>query len=442
MSGAWDSQVDAMADTIEQMVRSGKGEVSDFRQTANETIAKVGNSLPDNVRNSLHSRLNSRLDKLELEVNSRIDQAASIVAEESKQALDGAMMKFIQTMKGLPADELTQLFSLIDKDGDGTINQEEFGQFVSTTLPPGTVIPPAAIALGFQVLDTDRTGSLSISDILGTQGEIISTAAKIVTEEMIGQEKNDSSIESIFSQSIQQIGESSYMEGIHVETGEPIDGKWATWTLESVEERDGLYWVTASSKQQRIQNDEFNSRARFVLSGTSPDDLIEGHSWDNGEWMPHFSTGKMENLVFNPQISRDTESQKVESNEVSPTEEIIVEQKIESGTDIMDSETIVSKLSEARFSSEKTRIIDGMKGNTVEFEVSIKRIRTEAGPNRPMEVEVTSKDGMDYILSIDSSIENDKAVQKRNGTVQITGKVQGFNMARNCVIIEISDMRS
>ena len=50
MSSPWDSQVDAMADTIEQMVRSGKGEVSDFRNTANDTIAKVGSALPQNVR--------------------------------------------------------------------------------------------------------------------------------------------------------------------------------------------------------------------------------------------------------------------------------------------------------------------------------------------------------------------------------------------------------
>ena len=96
MSDAWNSQVDAMADTIEEMVRSGKGEVSDFRNTANDTIAKVGGALPENIRNALHSRLNSRLDKLEAEINAKIDQAASIAVEESKQALDGAMMQFIQ----------------------------------------------------------------------------------------------------------------------------------------------------------------------------------------------------------------------------------------------------------------------------------------------------------------------------------------------------------
>ena len=72
MSNAWDSQVDAMADTIEGMVRSGKGEVSEFRSTANDTISKVGASLPENVRNALHERLNARLDKLEAEVNAKI----------------------------------------------------------------------------------------------------------------------------------------------------------------------------------------------------------------------------------------------------------------------------------------------------------------------------------------------------------------------------------
>ena len=324
MSGAWDSQVDAMADTIEEMVRSGKGEVSEFRGTANDTIAKVGSALPEKVRQGLHVRLNARLDALEAEVNARIDQAASIAAEESKQVLDGAMMQFIQTMKGLPADELTQLFSFIDKDRDGTINQEEFGQFVATTLPPGTVIPPAAIALGFQVLDTDRTGSLSVSDILGTQGEVISTAAKIVAEEM----KEDHA---------------------------PIEEE----TIEVVEEE---------------------------------------HTVET------------------------------------------VEESYESEISIMDSETISSRLSEARFSSEKTRIIESMKGNSVEFDATINRIRTEEGPNRPMEVEVTANNGTDYIISIDTSKvgEMPNAIEKAKGSVQIKGSVLGFNMARNCVTIDIS----
>ena len=78
MSSPWESQVDAMADTIEQMVRSGKGEVSDFRNTANDTISKVGSALPENIRQGLHNRLNSRLDMLENEINAKIDKAANI----------------------------------------------------------------------------------------------------------------------------------------------------------------------------------------------------------------------------------------------------------------------------------------------------------------------------------------------------------------------------
>ena len=338
MSGAWDSQVDAMADTIEQMFRSGKGEVSEFRGTANDTIAKVGGALPESVRLGLHTRLNARLDALEAEVNAKIEKAATIAAEESKQVLDGAMMQFIQTMKGLPADELTQLFSFIDKDRDGTINQEEFGQFVATTLPPGTVIPPAAIALGFQVLDTDRTGSLSVSDILGTQGEVISTAAKIVAEEM----KEDPA---------------------------PIE-----------------------NQSQEIVRDEVVEEATI--------EVVE------------------------------EEKQTVET----------VEEPYESDIGIMDSETISSRLSEARFSSEKTRIIESMKGNSVEFDATINRIRTEEGPNRPMEVEVTANNGTDYIISIDTSKvgEMPNAIEKAKGSVQIKGRVLGFNMARNCVTIDIS----
>ena len=334
MSDAWNSQVDAMADTIEEMVRSGKGEVSDFRNTANDTIAKVGGALPENIRNTLHSRLNSRLDKLEAEINAKIDQAASIAVEESKQALDGAMMQFIQTMKGLPADELTQLFSFIDKDSDGVINQDEFGQFVATTLPPGTVIPPAAIALGFQVLDTDRTGTLSVSDILGTKGEVITTAAKIVAEEM------------------------------------------------------------KQEPEPEIQTPE-------------------------------------------PEVIEEVETQEIISEEVVLENDTVIENESAS---IFDSSDISSQLSQARFSSEKTKIIESMKGNPVEFNVTINRIRTEAGPNRPMEVEVSATDGSDYIISIDtskvSSIPN--AIEKGKGTAQIKGSVLGFNMARNCVTIDIS----
>tara|TARA_B000000557_G_scaffold82297_2_gene65977 strand:- start:618 stop:1637 length:1020 start_codon:yes stop_codon:yes gene_type:complete len=338
MSSPWESQVDAMADTIEQMVRSGKGEVSDFRSTANDTISKVGSALPENIRLGLHNRLNSRLDMLENEINAKIDKAANIVAEESKEALDGAMMQFIQTMKSLPVDDLTQLFSLIDKDKDGTINQEEFGNFVATTLPPGTVIPPAAIALGFQVLDTDRTGSLSISDILGTQGEIITTAAKIVSEEI----------------------KEEPMEQNQISTSEEIE-------------------VEEEIIQEEIVQEE----------------IVDQESSLENE---HIGT--------------------------------------------LDSESISSKLSEARFSSEKNRIIEAMKGNPIEFDVSINRVRSEGTSNKPMEVEVSALDGSNYIISIDpskiSSLQS--SLEKKSGTVRISGSVLGFNMARNCVTINISQI--
>ncbi|MEC7544023.1 MAG: hypothetical protein VX331_03500 [Candidatus Thermoplasmatota archaeon] len=338
MSSPWESQVDAMADTIEQMVRSGKGEVSDFRSTANDTISKVGSALPENIRLGLHNRLNSRLDMLENEINAKIDKAANIVAEESKEALDGAMMQFIQTMKSLPVDDLTQLFSLIDKDRDGTINQEEFGNFVATTLPPGTVIPPAAIALGFQVLDTDRTGSLSISDILGTQGEIITTAAKIVSEEI----------------------KEEPMEQNQISTSEEIE-------------------VEEEIIQEEIVQEE----------------IVDQESSLENE---HIGT--------------------------------------------LDSESISSKLSEARFSSEKNRIIEAMKGNPIEFDVSINRVRSEGTSNKPMEVEVSALDGSNYIISIDpskiSSLQS--SLEKKSGTVRISGSVLGFNMARNCVTINISQI--
>ena len=101
--------------------------------------------------------------------------------------------------------------------------------------------------------------------------------------------------------------------------------------------------------------------------------------------------------------------------------------------------SISSKLSEARFSSEKTRIIEAMKGNPVEFDVSINRIRSEGTSNKPMEVEVSALDGSNYIISIEPSKIStlQSSLEKKSGTVRINGSVLGFNMARNCVTIDI-----
>ena len=100
------------------------------------------------------------------------------------------------------------------------------------------------------------------------------------------------------SQNIQNIGENSHREATCGRTGKPVDGKWAKWTFESVEEIDGLYWVVASSKNTQVSN--MDSKARFVLSGTTYDDLIECHAWEGGTWTPHFSTGKRDGMVFDP----------------------------------------------------------------------------------------------------------------------------------------------
>ena len=333
MSSGWEAQVDAMADTIEEMVLSGKGEVSEYRDTANETIMNVGRALPESVRNGLHNRLNARLDALEAKINSHIDHAASAASEITQNTLDDAMMNFIQTMKGLPTDELVQLFSFIDKDKDGTINQEEFGQFVSTTLPPGTVIPPAAIALGFQVLDKDNSGTLSVSDLIGTEGDVISKAAEILSVEV---------------------------------------------------------------KEEPIEQNQI-----------SPSEEIE--------------------------VQEEIVQQEIIQENDSPVNE---------NSEILDSESISSKLSEARFSSEKRKIIDEITGNLVEFDVSIKRIRNEGNQSKPMEVEVSTDDGAEYLISIDLAKVNQipKTIQNGKGKLHIQGSVIGFNMARNCVVIDVNEM--
>ena len=344
MSSGWEAQVDAMADTIEEMVLSGKGEVSEYRDTANETIMNVGRALPESVRNGLHNRLNARLDTLEAKINSHIDHAASAASEITQNTLDDAMMNFIQTMKGLPTDELVQLFSFIDKDKDGTINQEEFGQFVSTTLPPGTVIPPAAIALGFQVLDKDNSGTLSVSDLIGTEGDVISKAAEILSVEV---------------------------------KEEPIVKNQITST-EEIEVQEEIEIQEEIVQQEIVQQE-----------------IIQEN---------------------NPPINENSE--------------------------ILDSESISSKLSEARFSSEKRKIIDEITGNLVEFDVSIKRIRNEGSQSKPMEVEVSTDDGAEYLISIDLAKVNQipKTIQNGKGKLHIQGSVIGFNMARNCVVIDVNEM--
>ena len=362
MSSGWEAQVDAMADTIEEMVLSGKGEVSEYRGTANETIMSVGRALPENVRNALQNRLNSRLDALEAKINSHIDHAASAASEITQNTLDDAMMNFIQTMKGLPTDELVQLFSFIDKDKDGTINQEEFGQFVSTTLPPGTVIPPSAIALGFQVLDQDNSGTLSVSDIIGTEGDVISKATEIVSEQL----HDDSSVEA----------------------------------------------------QDTVTQD--------VEMGT---EIISEQLYDDSS------------VEAQDTVTQDVEMESEIVNQIEKPEGEN-EEKLDSSTNTMDSKAIESKLSEARFSSEKRKIINEITGNLVEFDVSINRVRTEGSQSKPMEVEVSTDDSTEYLLSIDLSKVNQipKTIENRKGKLHIQGSVIGFNMARNCVVIDVSKM--
>ena len=102
-----------------------------------------------------------------------------------------------------------------------------------------------------------------------------------------------------FHQIIQQVGEESHMEATDVQTGQPVDGKYAEWTVESVREEDGLYWVIANKKQTMIQHYDAE-RVRFIFSRPSTDSLIEGHAWQNGNWIPHFSTGKRDGMIFDP----------------------------------------------------------------------------------------------------------------------------------------------
>ena len=102
-----------------------------------------------------------------------------------------------------------------------------------------------------------------------------------------------------FHQIIQQVGEESHMEATDGRTGQPVDGKYATWTVESVSQESGLYWVIANKKQTMVHHHDVE-KVRFIFSSPSKDSLIEGHTWKNGNWSPHFTTGARDRMIFDP----------------------------------------------------------------------------------------------------------------------------------------------
>ena len=59
-----------------------------------------------------------------------------------------------------------------------------------------------------------------------------------------------------------------------------------------------------------------------------------------------------------------------------------------------------------------------------------------------MEVEVSTHDGTEYLLSIDLSKVNQipKTIDNGKGKLHIQGSVTGFNIARNCVVIDVNEM--
>ena len=114
--------------------------------------------------------------------------------------------------------------------------------------------------------------------------------------------------ESQFHQIIQEVGENSHMEAIDVKTGQPVDGKYAKWSVESVKFEDRLYWVVANKKQTLVQNYDIE-KVRFIFSRPNKDSLIEGHTWENGVWSPHFTTGKVSGMIFNPDVQTQTSTQ-------------------------------------------------------------------------------------------------------------------------------------
>jgi len=81
-----------------------------------------------------------------------------------------------------------------------------------------------------------------------------------------------------FQEKIQQFGESIEPEGISDMYGNEVGGKWSRWSLISVIENQGLYWVAVTSTKGGYE------RYRGIVTSPNDDDSLEMHVWENGTW--------------------------------------------------------------------------------------------------------------------------------------------------------------
>ena len=101
---------------------------------------------------------------------------------------------------------------------------------------------------------------------------------------------------------------------------------------------------------------------------------------------------------------------------------------------------LIARMGEARFMSEKKRITQELEGRSTEFSATIDRIRNRKDRNGMMEVEIIAEEEH-FILSI--PVEGKilpESLESGKGKIHIRGRVNGFHMARNAIIILAHDV--
>ena len=418
----------------------------------------------EELREQGRQKLQENIEQGKYHIDSKLPETES--GEKPTEVAHNVILD--QLSKQIEEKNLTpeMLIEIGDFNKDGKLDPVEIAG--ALTAATGFTVPLFIVKDAIKDFDLNQDGTLDIEELdklwaqlgfgLEDETQISDEEIDAVLDEVENtnnETHDDSSIESQFASVIQQIGESSYLESTHNETGQQIDGKWATWTIESIEEKDGLYWVIATSKQQQIQTDEFNVKARFVLSSPSPDDLIEGHAWTNGEWMPHFSTGKMDGLVFDPNIQenqtniipeQEEAEQQAELDEPLPVEQEQVKATDGELTEGIDTEfeRLVLEMESARFSSERREL---MEKHASEFLVNLrieKMERTLIGDPvyRGGQSVHALIDGGPYVGVIKMPVSCDEMILecKKGDVIQVWGKLVDFSPSLKRPVLEASKM--
>ena len=111
----------------------------------------------------------------------------------------------------------------------------------------------------------------------------------------------------------------------------------------------------------------------------------------------------------------------------------------DTGTPI-DATELIARMGEARFMSEKKRITQELEGRSTEFSATIDRIRNRKDRNGMMEVEIIAEEEH-FILSVPVEGRSiPESLESGKGKIHIRGKVNGFHMARNAIIILAHDV--